>query len=144
MTARKVILGAAATLAVGALTLITPSTPAHADPQSCANLVPTINGNMGTVMSTFQPMPTRILALTLAVNTMADCLGQPHPTHSCSVSNSNDVLPSAIAYLGTVAGMGTAFSRLGLAFPAPQVNGDVFFFYSNLAFYVNEIGSCIN
>lgn len=143
MKSLKMILGATAVLAFGAIALTVPSEPAKADAASCANLVPTINVNLGTMMDSTQPIANRVLAMTLSVNTFADCLGVSHPTPGCFNSASYR-LPFAISNLSFISGMGTGFSRIGQSFPNAAVNGDVNFVYSNVAFYVNEIGSCTN
>ena len=143
MKALHAILGATAALAAGAIALTIPSAPARADAMSCANLVPTINVNLGTVIDSFQPIATRVQAMTLSVNTFADCLGVQHPTPGCFNSASYR-LPFAIANLAYISGMGTGFARQGQSFPNSSVNGDVGFVYSQLAFYVNEIGGCTN
>src|SRR5678816_3422825 len=116
---------------------------ARADAMSCANLVPTIKVNLGTVIDSFQPIATRVQAMTLSVNTFADCLGVQHPTPGCFNSASYR-LPFTIANLAYISGMGTGFARQGQSFPNSSVNGDVGFVYSQLAFYVNEIGGCTN
>ena len=143
MKALKVTIGVTTLFALGAIAITAPSTPARADAQSCSVMVPTINVNLGTVTSPTQPISTRVQALTLAVNAIADCLGFQHPVPGCS-NSASFVLPSAIADLGFLSGMGTGFARLGLSFPAPSVSSDVGFIYSQLAFFVNGIGSCTN
>jgi hypothetical protein len=143
MKALKITTGVALALALGAITLTTPSTPAKADPASCLNVTAAMNVDIGIVMDSTQPISRRVLAMTNATNFLADCLDQPHPTPGCFNSASYR-LPFAAGDMGFMSGMGTAFQRLGLAFPSPSVNGDVFFIYNQLAFYVNEIGSCTN
>jgi len=139
----RVTLGIAAMLALATIALTVHPAPAKADAQSCANLVPTINVNLGTMIDSNQSIANRVLAMTLSVNTMADCLGVQHPAPGCSNSASYR-LPFAISNLSFISGMGTGFSRLGQPFPSAAVSSDVGFVYSNLAFYVNEIGSCTN
>jgi hypothetical protein len=142
MKVLKITTGVALALALGAITLTTPSTPAKADPASCGNVVAAMNGDIGYVMDSNQPISQRVLAMTLATNQLADCLGQPHPTPGCFNSASYR-LPAA-GDMGFIAGMGTGLLRVGQPFPSSAVNGDVFFIYNQLAFYVNEIGSCTN
>lgn len=143
MRALKITTGVALALGLGALTLTTPSTPAHADPASCANVTASMNVNIGYVMDSNQSISNRVLAMTLATNQLADCLGVQRPTPGCFNSASYR-LPFAAGNMGFISGMGTGFSRLGQSFPSPAVNGDVFFVYNQLAFFVNEIGSCTN
>lgn len=143
MKALKIITSVTLALALGAIALTTPSTPAHADPASCANVTASMNVNIGYVMDSNQSISNRVLAMTLATNQLADCLDRPHPTPGCFNSASYR-LPFAAGNMGFIAGMGTGFSRLGQPFPSPAVNSDVNFVYSMLAFYVNEIGSCTN
>jgi hypothetical protein len=140
MKALKITTGVALALALGAIALTAPSKPAKADPASCGNVVAAINVDIGVVMDSTQPITRRLAAMTNATNFLADCLDQPHPTLGCFNSASYR-LPFAAGYMGYVGGYGTAYSRLGQPFP---VNGDTFFFYNQLAFYVNEVGSCTN
>jgi hypothetical protein len=143
MKALKITTGVALALALGAITLITPSKPASADPSACGNVVASMNVNIGYVMDSTQSISNRVLAMTLATNQLADCLGQSHPAHGC-VNSASYLLPFAAGDMGFISGMGTGLSRVGQPFPNPAVNGDVFFVYNQLASYVNQIGSCTN
>ena len=56
--------GVALALALGAITLTTPSTPTKADPASCTNVTASMNVNIGYVMDSTQSISNRVLAMT--------------------------------------------------------------------------------
>ena len=139
----KAALGLIAILTIGAITITMPTTTVHAQQaQACANLVPTINGNMGTMVSTFQSMSNRTLALTFSVNALADCLGFQRATPGCAVSTANQVLPAAISNLSVISGIGQGYSLLNQTFPAASTTNFLVSMWNQLSFELNEAGSC--
>lgn len=139
----KATLGLTALLAVGAVTILTTTRPAEAQQaQACFNMVPTINGNMGTMISTWQTMSNRTLAMTFSINALSDCLGFQRPTPGCTVPTGNQVLPGAISALSVISGASSGYSLLGQTFPAPSSTNFLVSLWNQLAFYENEAGAC--
>jgi hypothetical protein len=138
----KATLGLIALLAIGTVTFFT-TRPAEAQQaQACFNMVPTINGNMGTMISTWQTMSNRTLAMTFSINALSDCLGFQRPTPGCTVPTGNQVLPGAISALALIAGAGAGYSLLNQTFPAASSTSFLVSLYNQLAFYENEAGGC--
>jgi hypothetical protein len=139
----KATLGLIALLAIGTLTVLATTRPAEAQQgQACFNLVPTINGNMGTMTSTWQTMSNRTLAMTFSINTLSDCLGFSRPAPGCVVPTGNQVLPGAISALSLISGAGAGYAQLNQTFPAPSSNSFLVSLYNLLASYENQAGNC--
>ncbi|HEX3480955.1 MAG TPA: hypothetical protein VHT91_38325 [Kofleriaceae bacterium] len=138
----KATLGLTALLAIGTVTFLS-TRPAEAQQaQACFNMVPTINGNMGTMISTWQTMSNRTLAMTFSINALSDCLGFQRPTPGCTVPTGNQVLPGAISALSVISGAGSGYSLLNQTFPAASSTNFLVSLWNQLAFYENEAGSC--
>jgi hypothetical protein len=139
----KVTLGLIALLAIGTVTVLTTTRPAEAQvAPACSALVPTINGNMGTMISTWQTMSNRTLAMTFSINALSDCLGLARPTPGCTVPTGEQVLPGAISALSLIAGAAAGYSMLNQTFPAANTTGFLTSLWHQLGFYENEAGNC--
>ena len=139
----KATLGLTVLLAIGTVTFLTTTRPAEAQvAPACSALVPTINGNMGTMISTWQTMSNRTLAMTFSINALADCLGLQRATPGCTVSTGEQILPGAIASLALIAGASAGYSMLNQTFPAANTTGFLVSLWHQLAFYENEAGAC--
>ena len=139
----KATLGLIGLLAIGTVTILTTTRPADAQQaQACFNMVPTINGNMGTMISTWQTMSNRTLAMTFSINALSDCLGFQRPAPGCTVPTGNQVLPGAISALSLISGASAGYSMLNQTFPAASSTNFLVSLWNQLAFYENEAGGC--
>lgn len=138
----KATLGLIALIAIGTVTFLS-TRPAEAQQApSCSAMVPTINGNMGTMISTWQTMSNRTLAMTFSINALSDCLGLQRPTPGCTVPTGEQVLPGAISALALIAGASSGYAMLNQTFPDANATGFLVSLWHQLAFYENEAGSC--
>ncbi len=139
----KATLGLTALLAIGTVTVLTTTHTAEAQQgQACFGLVPTINGNMGTMISTWQTMSNRTLAMTFSINALSDCLGFQRPAPGCTVPTGNQVLPGAISALSVISGAGSGFALLNQTFPGANTTNFLVSLWNQLAFFENEAGAC--
>jgi hypothetical protein len=139
----KMGLGLSVIVIGGALAVTMTTHPVEAQTSACANMAPTINGNMGTMVTTSQPMSNRTLAMTFSINAVADCLGFAHTTPGCTVASGNDVLPQTIAALAQISGAALGYSQLNQSFPSGSLAMNYLVStWNQLSFFEGEIGGC--